>query len=235
MHKLDYLEKGIPVIEEKIGYSFKKKSLLALAFIHRSFTNENRFIKTGHNERLEFLGDAILGLVVSDFLYSHLPDKPEGELSYLRSRLVEAPACADYLEHLQVGNFLLMGKGEAMNKGKGRSSVLSDLFEAIVGALYLDGGIEVVKTFFSNHFIPKMLSVIEKPDRNWKAELQDYCQKNYQKPPTYHLIKEEGPDHLKCFSIVVKIERKELGKGEGTSKKEAEQQAAKQALKDLGF
>ena len=235
MHTLDYLEKGLPIIQKKIGYSFKEKSLLTLAFIHRSFTNENRFFEMGHNERLEFLGDAILGLVVSDFLYLHLPDKPEGELSYLRSLIVETPACAGYLKQLELGNFLLMGKGEAMNEGKGRSTVLADLFEAILGALYLDGGIEVVKTFFSDHFMSKVLHVIEKPHRNWKAERQDYCQKNYQQPPTYHLIKEEGPDHLKSFSIAVKIERKELGKGEGTSKKEAEQNAAKQALKDLGF
>lgn len=235
MHTLDFLEKGLFTIEEKIGYSFNQKNLLKLAFIHRSFTNENRFFEMGHNERLEFLGDAVLGLVVSDFLYSYLPDQPEGDLSYVRSRLVEAPICALYLEQLDIKNFLLMGKGEAMNEGKGRSSILADLFEALIGALFLDGGIEVVKTFFTDHFISKVLNIIEKPHRNWKAELQDFCQKNYQKTPTYHLISEEGPDHLKRFSIVVKIERKELGKGEGTSKKEAEQKAAEQALEQLGF
>lgn len=230
MNTYDYLVKGIPLIEAQIGHTFKEKSLVTLAFIHRSFTNENRGVVGGHNERLEFLGDAILGLVVSDFLYSHLPDHPEGELSYLRSRLVEATACTLYLQKIDLERFLMVGRGESMNEGKGRGTILADLFEALMGAIYLDGGMEAARNFFFTHFQDEVLSIIDKPHRNWKAELQDYCQKNFQKPPEYLVLKEEGPDHLKTFFIKVELDGKELGEGEGSSKKEAEQAAAEDAI-----
>ncbi|QVL57458.1 MAG: ribonuclease III [Simkaniaceae bacterium] len=230
MNTYDHLQKGVPLIEAQINYTFKEKSLIELAFIHRSFTNENRDVIDSHNERLEFLGDAILGLVVSDFLYSHLPDEPEGELSYLRSRLVEAPACTLYLQKIDLERFLMVGKGESMNEGKGRGTILADLFEAIIGAIYLDGGIDVARSFFFDHFMDEVLSILEKPHRNWKAELQDHCQKNYQKPPEYAVFKEEGPDHLKIFYVQVHLDGKELGKGSGSSKKEAEQSAAEDAI-----
>lgn len=233
MTTLIQLKINIPIIEEKIGYKFTDKALLELAFIHRSFANENRFIMKDHNERLEFLGDAILGLIISDFLYLTLPNHPEGELSYLRSRLVEASSCARYVQKLSLERFLLMGKGESMNEGKGRSTILSDLFEALIGAIYLDGGIKSSKDFFFDHFKEDVFQTIEKPHRNWKAELQDYCQKNYQRPPEYIVLKEEGPDHLKVFLICVKLGEKELGRGKGSSKKEAEQDAAQSAVKTL--
>jgi ribonuclease III len=235
MNTYDHLQKALPIVEAQIGYTFKNKSLLALAFIHRSFTNENRDVITTHNERLEFLGDAILGLVVSDFLYSHLPDHPEGELSYLRSRLVEAPACALYLQKIDLERFLMVGKGEAMNEGKGRGTIIADLFEAIIGAIYLDGGLEKARSFFFEHFQDEVMQIIEKPHRNWKAELQDFCQKNYQKPPEYTVVGEDGPDHLKTFFIEVNLDGKLLGKGQGTSKKEAEQQAAEDGIHNLGL
>lgn len=230
MNTYDHLQKGVPLIEAQINYTFKEKSLIELAFIHRSFTNENREIIDSHNERLEFLGDAILGLVVSDFLYSHLPDEPEGELSYLRSRLVEAPACTLYLQKIDLERFLMVGKGESMNEGKGRGTILADLFEAIMGAIYLDGGIEAARSFFFDHFNDEVFAILEKPHRNWKAELQDYCQKNYQKPPEYVVLREEGPDHLKTFYVQVHLDQKEFGNGAGSSKKEAEQSAAEDAI-----
>src|SRR5689334_3261413 len=127
MNTFEHLQKGVPLIEERIEYIFKNKKLLELAFIHRSFTNENRGVVSGHNERLEFLGDAILGVIVSDFLYTHLPNHPEGELSYLRSRLVEAAACATYLRKIDLVRFLMVGRGESMNEGKGRETILADL------------------------------------------------------------------------------------------------------------
>lgn len=235
MNTYDHLKKGVPLIEEQINYSFKEKSYIELAFIHRSFANENRGRATGHNERLEFLGDAILGLIVSDFLYSHLPDQPEGELSYLRSRLVEASACMRYLQKMDLEKFLMVGKGESMNEGKGRGTILADLFEAIIGALYLDGGIEAARTFFFDNFKSDVLAIIDKPHRNWKAELQDHCQKKHQKPPEYQIIKEEGPDHLKIFFVKVFLDKRELGMGEGSSKKEAEQSAAENAINNLGL
>ena len=235
MNTLDDFQEKIPLIESKIGYTFQDKSLVELAFVHRSFTNENRDLVEGHNERLEFLGDAILGLVVSNFLYSHFPNQPEGELSYLRSRLVESPACVRYLQKIGLESFLRVGKGEAMNQGKGRETVLADLFEAVMGAIYLDGGLEETRLFFFRHFEEQVLKIVKTPHRNWKAELQDFCQKNYQKTPEYEVIGEEGPDHLKTFFICVKLDEKELGQGQGSSKKEAEQHTAENAIRTLGL
>lgn len=233
MQSIDALRQELPQIEEKIGYSFHDPSLLEMAFVHRSFVNENRGVVKGHNERLEFLGDAILGLIVSDFLYLELPDHPEGELSYLRSRLVEASTCSFYVEKLKVETYMLMGKGESMNEGKGRLTILADLFEALIGAIYLDGGMEEARTFFFEHFRQDISEIIKSPNRNWKAELQDYCQKNYQKPPTYEVIREEGPDHEKTFFIQVMLGHQVLGEGVGSSKKEAEQNGAQQAIEAL--
>jgi len=233
VQSLEQLRRELPEIENKIRYSFEERSLLELAFVHRSFVNENRGSVEGHNERLEFLGDAVLGLIVSDFLYLELPEKPEGDLSYLRSRLVEASTCSRYIERVGLETYVLMGKGESMNEGKGRASIQADLFEALIGAIYLDGGMEAASTFFFDHYKKDVLEIMASPNRNWKAELQDYCQKNYQKPPTYTVEKEEGPDHEKIFHIVVSIDDLILGNGEGSSKKEAEQSGAQQAIEEF--
>lgn len=221
-----------PQIERKVGYSFKNPQLLALAFVHRSFINENRNI-TFHNERLEFLGDSILGLLVADHLYTHFPDTPEGELSYLRSRLVEASSCVSFIQKLHIEEYLLLGKGERLNDGRGRETILADLFEALIGAIYLDGGIEAAKAFLFHNFIQEINGILQKPLRNWKALLQDFCQKQFQQTPTYSVLKESGPDHKKMFEISVSIHKKELGKGMGSSKKEAQQAAAENALSHL--
>ncbi|MDJ0651516.1 MAG: ribonuclease III [Simkaniaceae bacterium] len=198
-HSSEHLRKDIPAIEAQIDYTFKNKTLIDLAFIHSSYASANGNAIDRCNERLEFLGDKVLGLIVSDFLYSYLPDQLEGKLSYLHSCLVEASACTLYLKKIALERFLMVGKGEAMKEGKGRETILADLFEAIMGALYLDGGMEAARRFFFDHFEDVVLSMIEKPQRNWKAELQDYCQKSYQKPPEYTIFKEEGPEHLKNF------------------------------------
>jgi ribonuclease III len=227
------LQKEIGKIEEKIGYTFKEKTHLALAFVHRSYANEHRVVG-GHNERLEFLGDAILGLLVSEFLYTHLPTHPEGELSYLRSRLVEAAACSEYLDKLSLSSYLLLGKGEAMNEGKGRKSILADFFEALLGAIYLDGGYHPARHFFFLHCKEEILQIIGQPMRNYKAELQEFLQKKAKTAPLYEVISAEGPDHSKVFHVVVKLEGKELGRGLGSSKKEGEQSAAEAALKKIG-
>lgn len=235
MNTYTALQKAIPLIETRLGYLFKNKSLLILAFIHRSFTNENQEI-TIHNERLEFLGDAVLGLIVSDCLYSHFPNYPEGDLSYLRSRLVNGYACSRYLQKIDLERFLLIGKGGAMNMTeKGRETIRADLFEAIIGAIYFDGGIEGVRSFFFGHFKKEVLQIVEKPLRNWKAELQDFCQKKYRILPKYRVVEDKGPDHLKTFFVEVHLEGKFLGKGKGMSKKEAEQQAAEDAIYNLGI
>jgi ribonuclease-3 len=218
-----------PEIETKIGYHFKDRSLLVLAFVHRSFINEHRDVSY-HNERLEFLGDSILGLLTAEYLYKLLPDVPEGDLSYLRSRLVEASSCVKYLHQLQVENYVLLGKGEKRNDGRGRESILADLFEALMGAIYLDGGIEAARHFFFGNFAPEIDAILKTPLRNWKALLQDYCQKKFQHPPHYEVIEAVGPEHSKFFTIAVTINETELGRGTGASKKEAQQAAAADAL-----
>ncbi len=216
-------------IEAKIGYRFADKKLLTLAFTHRSYINESR-TALHHNERLEFLGDSILGLMVSEYLYCTLPDLPEGELSALRAKLVEAVSCISYIQKLDLEKYLLLGRGERMNDGRGRESILSDLFEAIIGAIFLDGGFGAAQKFFFGHFNEEIDSIIQAPLRNPKAVLQDFCQKNFQKTPHYKVLEETGPDHSKIFKIVVVLHEKELAYGEGPSKKEAQQAAAKNAL-----
>jgi ribonuclease-3 len=221
-----------PKIEEKIGYAFKNRDLLALSFIHRSYVNENREINQ-HNERLEFLGDSVLGLVTSEYLYKQLPSHPEGELSYLRSRLVEASSCVAYIQKLDLEKYLALGRGERINSGRGRESILADLFEALIGAIYLDSGIESVKEFIFTNFNEEIAAILETPLSNWKSILQDYCQKKFQKPPLYHVTSEEGPDHSKIFKISVLVDEREIGTGVGQSKKEAQQAAAKNALENV--
>lgn len=212
-------------IERKLGYAFKNRTYLALAFVHRSYVNENKDVHQ-HNERMEFLGDSILGMIIADYLYRKLPSTPEGELSYLRSRLVEASSCVLFVQKLDVEKFLLLGKGERMNDGRGRDSILADLFEAIIGAIFLDGGIEAASHFLFDNFSHEIEAILKKPLRNWKALLQDYCQKTFHNTPIYKVISEVGPDHSKIFKIVVIINGEEVGVGEGSSKKEAQQVSA---------
>ena len=230
MTPYDSLRASLPCIEETLGMSFENKDLLMLAFVHRSFVNEHRDLIDQHNERLEFLGDSVLGLVMADYLYRRLPTYPEGCLSQLRSRLVDATACAHFLQKLQLGEYILLGKGEQISEGHMKSSILADAFEAIIGAMYLDGGVVVVRSFIACHFEQEIEEAIAEPSRNYKAELQDYSQKKFQKPPAYRVIDESGPDHAKIFHVVVSIDNQDLGAGSGSSKKEAEQRAAFEAL-----
>jgi ribonuclease III len=234
MNPVEELIAHIPTIEEKINYTFKDKQLLILSFVHRSFFNEHRDLVQQHNERLEFLGDSVLGLIISDYLYEQLPLESEGFLSHLRSHIVEASSCAQLLNQLSIAQYVLLGRGERMNDGRGRETILADLFEALIGAIYLDSNLDSAKTFFFSHFSPQIQEHLRKPLRNWKAELQDYSQKKYQKPPAYKILKESGPDHSKVFHVVACIDEEEVGEGTGSSKKEAEQAAAEDALKKLG-
>jgi ribonuclease-3 len=230
MSPLEVLKQKIHLIEDRIGTVFENKDLLLLAFVHRSFVNEHRDLIDQHNERLEFLGDSVLGLAMADYLYRRLPDSQEGQLSQLRSRLVDAGSCAKYLQKLDLGDFILLGKGERLSIGNTKGSILADVFEALIGALYLDGGFVVVRSFIAAHFDEEVEEAIGSPSRNYKAELQDYSQKRFQKPPAYRVVEEGGPDHAKTFHVVVSIGERDLGKGSGSSKKEAEQQAAYDAL-----
>jgi ribonuclease III len=234
MNDIKELLAKAPEVEEKINYVFNDKKLFLLAFVHRSFFNEHRDLLEQHNERLEFLGDSVLGLVISDYLFSHLPQEPEGQLSHLRSQIVEAGRCVQFVQQLGIVQYILLGRGERMNDGRGRETILADLFEALIGAIYLDGGLEAVKQFFFHHFASEIAQLLSAPMRNWKAELQDYSQKKYQRPPVYKVLKESGPDHSKVFHVVAVIDEQEVGEGTGSSKKEAEQAAAQNALMKIG-
>lgn len=234
MNALEELKKQLEEIEEKIGHLFRNRDLLVLAFIHRSYVNENKDLHGQHNERLEFLGDSVLGLIVSDYLYERLPHHPEGQLSQLRSRIVDAGSCAQYLQKMELAPYILLGRGEKLSEGRTKVSILADVFEAIIGAIFLDGGLIVAKSFFLCHFEGEMEATIGSPPRNYKAELQDYSQKLFQKTPVYKVLQETGPDHSKVFQVVVFVDEKEAGEGAGASKKEAEQQAAFHALLKLG-
>ncbi len=220
-------------IEAKLSLTFHDRSLLQLAFIHRSFWNEHRDQISSHNERLEFLGDSVLGLIIAEYLYNTYPQLDEGDLSSLRAKIVDAPTCALFVQKLDVHSYLLLGKGEKMNAGKGRESILADLLEALIGALFLDQGIEVAKKFYLSHFKEHIDKMVATPPRNWKAELQDYAQKKYQQTPLYEVLEESGPSHQKKFRVSVKIRDVKVGEGEGLSKKEAQTQAAQSALLKL--
>lgn len=217
-------------VEERLGYLFSNKQLLLSALVHRSYLNEHKNLEVSHNERLEFLGDSVLGLLIADYLYHRLPEAPEGTLSQLRSKLVDAAACAAYLRKLDLVDALLLGRGEQIQEGKNKLSICADAFEAIIGAMYLDGGLLVVKSFLVCHFEDDFSEAIGSPLRNYKAELQDYSQKKFQAAPVYKIAQATGPDHAKSFHVVVYIDGKEAGEGIGASKKQAEQQAAFEAL-----
>jgi ribonuclease-3 len=223
----------LSTIESRLKMEFLNADLLLLAFVHRSYWNENQESVKEHNERLEFLGDSVLGLIVAEYLYTHLPLVPEGGLSDLRARLVDAPACMSYVHKLEIEEFILLGKGEKTNVGKGRESILADLFEALMGAIYLDGGYARAKSFFLETFKIEIEQMLQEPSKNWKAELQDYAQKKTGEPPQYEVLEESGPAHQKQFKIGVYIVKKLVGTGVGGSKKEAQTDAARNALEKM--
>ncbi len=236
MGELQEILNLVPKIERQIGYQFKSKNYLLTAFVHSSFINENKDLIKESNERLEFLGDAVFGLIIGDYLFTRYPTNSEGVLSHYRSRLIEASSCSNYLKKLDIEQFILMGKGEKKSfLSRPNPSILADLFEAIVGAIFLDGGIESAKKFILDNFSDEIEAILSAPMRNWKAELQDYSQKKYQKVPTYKVMTEAGPDHSKTFHISVLIGDMILGSGYGSSKKSAQQAAAAEALYRLNI
>jgi len=235
MNPLEQLKSNVEEIEDKLGYVFENKEILVNALTHRSYVNEHKEGTLSHNERVEFLGDSVLGLVVAEYLYHRLPSYSEGALSQLRSKLVEATTCAKYLQKLGLQDYILLGRGEKMTEGRNKVSILADAFEAIVGAIYLDGGFSVTKSFLLCHFEEEANEAIGTPPRNFKAELQDYSQRRFQEVPLYKIGGETGPDHAKLFHIIVYLDDKEAGMGIGFSKKEAEQKAAFNALSKLGI
>lgn len=233
MNPYEQLTKKVPEIEQTIGYSFKEPAYLIRAFIHSSFLNEYKNLQLKHNERLEFLGDSVLNLIVAEYLYRSFPDVNEGELSSMRGHIVSATSCSILIQQLGLHHYVLVGKGEQMNTQRGRTSIIADLFEAILGAIYLDGGLQEVRTFFFRHFSHPVENMLKKPQLNFKALLQEYLQKAKHLVPQYRVLEELGPDHEKHFKIGVFLEDALIGLGEGASKKEAEQNAASVALMRL--
>lgn len=215
-------------LETEIGYAFKDKDLILKALTHSSYANEKKMEKYNHNERLEFLGDAVLEVCTSDFLFKEYLDKPEGDLTRLRASIVCEPTLAECARAIHLPDFLILGKGEKTTGGRYRDSIVSDAFEAVIGAIYLDGGIEEAKKFI----IRFVLNDIENKHLFYdsKTILQETVQKLYKKKVEYKLISEEGPDHDKKFNVQVLLEDTILGEGIGRTKRKAEQQAAYQAI-----
>lgn len=235
MHSLNLLSAHLPEIYALLGYSFQDPSLVLLALTHCSFLNESREADIGHNERLELLGDSVLNLLVTESLYRSYPFIPEGDLSRMRAQLVSSASCLRFVQKLKIGDFLLLGKGEQRNDGKGRESILANLFEALLGAIYLDGGFLAAQKFFFSHFQAEVHAISSMSLSNPKAFLQDHLQKTCQATPSYEVVSETGPDHHKDFVIRVLCQQQEFGRGRGSSKKIAQHAAALDALQQLGL
>ena len=215
-------------LQNRIGYTFEKEGLLRQALTHSSYANEKHMKKHSDNERLEFLGDAVLEIVSSDFLYRNYPDLPEGDLTKLRASIVCEPTLALCTREMDLGDYLLLGKGENQTGGRKRKSILSDALESVIGAIYLDGGFEPAKKFIHKFILTDIEH--KKLFYDSKTILQEVVQVNYKESLHYELISEEGPDHDKQFSVEARIGDKVIGSGTGHTKKAAEQEAAYQAL-----
>ena len=219
-------------IEEKIGYSFRDAELLTNALTHSSYANENRGRSCESNERLEFLGDSVLGLVVADALYRRFPGLPEGRMTRLRAQLV----CEESLHHvaaqLGLGEYIRLGRGEEHTGGRNRTSILADAVEALIAAMYLDGGMEVARGFIERYILTALDGEMPAVG-DCKTELQELVQRKSGNVLTYELLGESGPDHDKTFTSKVSLNGRPIGSGSGRTKKEAEQAAARAALREM--
>ena len=222
--------KDFSKIEKKLGLNFKNKDLLRQAFCHRSYLNENPKSGLENNERLEFLGDAVLELVITGYLYKNYKES-EGQLTNWRAALVNSQSLAEIAEELGFNDYILLSRGEAKDTGKARQSILANAFEAFLGALYLDQGLRPVRNFIEKYLIKKLSYIIENGlFRDAKSFFQEMAQKEIRITPEYKVLEERGPDHAKHFTIGVFLEDKLIATGAGSSKQEAEEEAARNAL-----
>lgn len=224
--------KDLASLEKVLGIQFKNGNLLLQAFTHRSYLNENPGFRVGHNERLEFLGDAVIELIITEYLYTKYPDKPEGELTSFRAALVNADMLSTVARELDFNSFLLLSRGEAKDIGRARNYIMANAFEAVVGAIYLDRGYRAASRFLKMVLIPHTKEVVEK--KLWKdpkSSFQEEAQERVGITPTYRVLSEEGPDHKRLFSVGVFLKEDLVAEGEGSSKQEAETNAAEKALK----
>ncbi len=221
--------KELSRFEKKAGLRFRRADMLNLAFCHRSYANEHKQL-THNNERLEFLGDSILGLVVADYLFRELPDRPEGDLARIKSFVVSEDSLEELALQLNLDRYILMGKGEENSGGRRKKAILADTMEAVFGACYLDLGFKEARRFILFLLVPQIEKVLDnRHKRDFKTLLQEFCQKKWRDYPHYKLVKASGPDHDRTFSVEVYIKEEVRGRGLGKSKKEAEQQAAEEA------
>jgi len=224
----------LTAVQQVLGVSFNDPSLLWQALIHGSFSNENPTLAPVTNERLEFLGDAVLDLVVATRLYLDFPHFSEGEMTRFRAVLVRRDTLARIARGIGLGNYLYLGKGEDTSGGRNKAANLAGTLEAVIGAIYLDQGLETVTTFIRRLFDVELAKAVSKrSDANYKSELQELLQAREQRTPSYHVVETSGPDHDKKFTVEVRLGDTELGKGSGNSKKAAETAAAETVLKRL--
>ncbi|MFI3212824.1 MAG: ribonuclease III [Eubacteriales bacterium] len=222
---------GIEQLESRIGYIFKNKALLKQALTHSSYANEQKINRWKDYERLEFLGDAVLELITSEFLFKENPQMPEGKLTKMRSSMVCEPALAYCAKELELGKFMCLGKGEEATGGRERESIISDGMEAVIGALYLDGGFGSAHTFIHRFILSDLENKILFYDS--KTMLQEIIQMQPNQEFRYELLEEEGPEHQKVFKVAAVLNKKVIGQGQGKTKKAAEQQAAYEAILKL--
>lgn len=221
-------------LEKKIGYRYQNIGFLENALTHSSYANEVKH-GTKSNERLEFLGDAVLSIVVSDYIYRNCPKLPEGELSKLRASLVCEKSLCRFAKSLGLGGYLKLSRGERNLHGQERPSILADAFEAVIASIYLDGGMDNAAKFILSYVEPEIKNPRPRAFKDYKTTLQEIIQKNPEEHLEYVLVGEEGPDHDKHFFVEVHLNNNVIGKGGGRSKKEAEQQAAREALELMGY
>lgn len=230
------MNKDFKELQKNLGVKFKNVNLLKQAFVHRSYLNENPAFELRHNERLEFLGDAVLELAVTEYLYNNYPDLAEGEMTNLRAALVNSQMLSQISDRLGFNEYLYLSRGEAKEIGRGRQYILGNTFEAFFGALYLDQGYKAAENFIYNNLIPELKNIIEKKLwRDPKSLFQEAAQERVGITPTYEVLEENGPDHDKKFVIGVYLDKELIAQGEGSSKNEAQQQAAENALKLKGW
>ncbi|MCC7203278.1 MAG: ribonuclease III [Nitrospirae bacterium] len=221
-------------LQKRLSYHFINIDLLREAITHKSYVNENPELNAKDNERLEFLGDAVLDLSISSYLVEHFPDYQEGELSKLKSMMVSEPSLSRIASELDIGEYLLLGRGEEHTGGRKKESLLANALEAIIAAIYLDGGLPAADGFIRMVFVSQIQAVTRDGiSLDYKTDLQEYCQGHNLELPLYRVSKETGPDHRKTFEVELLINGEVLGLGIGRNKKEAEQRAAKEALKYL--
>ncbi|TSC94269.1 MAG: hypothetical protein CEN87_564 [Parcubacteria group bacterium Licking1014_1] len=228
--------KDFSILEKKLELFFKNKNLLIQAFTHRSYLNENQSFSLEHNERLEFLGDAVLELIVTEELYKEYPEKPEGELTNWRAALVNSKMLALVAEELGLNDFLLLSRGETKELGKARAYILANTFEALIGSVYLDSGYDVSREFIKKCLLEKLPDIIKNElYKDAKSQFQEEAQDKAGFTPVYNVLEESGPDHKKYFVVGVFLCDEIVAKGKGSSKQEAEEQAAKAGLEAKGW